>query len=370
MATLNGVPVLTPGTYAGHAVTRETLARFVENFEALRKFPAIQPRLSLGHGTSGQPAMGMVARLFVDDAATLRADCVAVPKALRDLVKSGAYNSTSAEVIFEHEGSPAWHQGCGRTVRGPRLRGLAILGSEMPACAGTSLEELRDALRLEEERLPVTDFVGPDETVRCSMPRDVPLIVTLPALPASELHLAEGPTLLAGEWREASIAEWPAGLERAIQKEVITMAEIKRNMTAPIPANAGDVSGTDNLELTFLSALEGICSTMGWDRLDPLMRQKAADIVLRESDPSLDPGMDAVSRCVSDFNPRQGGPADAVTLVPGAHARAVAIGNAARGTKQGGPPIPINQSETDPFLARMSEVIAAASKRAGTPAPC
>ena len=138
MATLNGVPVLTPGTYAGHAVTRETLARFVENFEALRKFPAIQPRLSLGHGTSGQPAMGMVARLFVDDAATLRADCVAVPKALRDLVKSGAYNSTSAEVIFEHEGSPAWHQGCGRTVRGPRLRGLAILGSQMPACAGTS----------------------------------------------------------------------------------------------------------------------------------------------------------------------------------------------------------------------------------------
>src|SRR5439155_1018799 len=145
MATLNGVPVLTPGTYAGHAVTRETLARFVENFEALRKFPAIQPRLSLGHGTSGQPAMGMVARLFV----------------------------------------------------------------------------------------------------------------ALPALPASELHLAEGPTLLAGEWREASIAERPAGLERAIQKEVITMAEIKRNMTAPIPANAGDVSGTDNLELTFLSALEG-----------------------------------------------------------------------------------------------------------------
>ena len=211
MATLNGVPVLTPGTYAGHEVTRETLARFVENFEALRPFTAIRPRLRLGHEPpSGAPSLGTAEKLYLDDAATLRADFVDVPVAIRDLVKTGAYNSTSAEVIFEHEGSPAWHQGCGRTVRGPRLRGLAILGSEMPACAGTSLEELRDALRLEEERLPVTDFVGPDETVRCSMPRDVPLIVTLPALPASELHLAEGPTLLAGEWREASIAERPA----------------------------------------------------------------------------------------------------------------------------------------------------------------
>src|SRR5205823_4248418 len=59
-------------------------------------------------------------------------------------------------------------------------------------------------------------------------------------------------------------------------------------------------------------------------------------------------------RCVSDFNPRQGGPPSAVTLAPGSHARAVAIGDASRGTRQGGPPIPINQSE-DVFLKRMSE---------------
>ena len=67
-------------------------------------------------------------------------------------------------------------------------------------------------------------------------------------------------------------------------------------------------------------------------------RQRAADIVLRESDPSLDPGLPAVARCVNDFNPRQGGPPDAVTTVANAHARAIG-----------------QMSENDTFLRRMSE---------------
>src|SRR5207245_4065922 len=130
------------------------------------------------------------------------------------------------------------------------------------ACPGTSLDDLRDALRLEEERLPVTDFVGPDETVRCSVPRDVPLVVTFPALPAAEIHLAEGPTLLAGEWQEPSLAERLATLERAIAREVIKVAEIKR-LTSPTAENAGLVSGDNNAELTFLSAVHGLLQTLG-----------------------------------------------------------------------------------------------------------
>jgi hypothetical protein len=248
---------------------------------------------------------------------------------VRDWLARGAYRSFSVELQRDWQGTTHARNGVGAEVTGPVLRRVALMGADPPAVGS-----LEDISALVAQESPVSE-----DLVRCVQMADK-ILVSIPALPASELRFAEGPTLLAGIL-EPTLQERLQRLERAIAHEVIVMKEIKRTFTAPTPANAGDVSGTDNLELTFLSAVEGVMQTFGWDRLDPSMRQRAADIVLRESDPSLDPGMEAVSRVVNDTNPRQGGFPDAVTLVPGAHATA------------------IGQMREDPFLARMSEVIAA-----------
>jgi hypothetical protein len=127
--TLKAVEVFDIGTWNGSGYTDEDLDKMVAAFAELRGI--VDPPAKLGHTDdqsiltrSGFPAAGWIESLY-RQGTKLVADIGRVPKALGDLIKSGAYRKRSSEILLD------------ASFNGKRypyvFSGLAFLGEEIPA---------------------------------------------------------------------------------------------------------------------------------------------------------------------------------------------------------------------------------------------
>jgi hypothetical protein len=201
MSQIKGAHVFSCGEYNGFTADTDTLKALVRNFHALKLYPSLTPRLVFGHDAaalfaqaSGLPSIGRVERLYIDDGNKLRADFTAVPPAVKEMCRRGAYSSFSVEIIPQFERTNAARNGV-EGVTGPYIKRIALLGADAPACH--DIEDLSQLVASEEGRPAVSD-----ECVTCTQDRDGLLHVSIPAAPrGSALQFAEGvKPLLAGEW--------------------------------------------------------------------------------------------------------------------------------------------------------------------------
>lgn len=111
--------------------TRGDLTAMAASFAELKLAGRVP--LKLGHNeeqplTDGQPALGWLDRLWLDDDDVLRGDFTQMPKIVYDAVKNGLYNFVSVELLRDvaYQGSEyPWV-----------LSAVALLGADIPAVSG------------------------------------------------------------------------------------------------------------------------------------------------------------------------------------------------------------------------------------------
>lgn len=132
MKTLD-VEILAPGKWSGVVggtvnITHANLADIVTSFSALKEL--IDVPLKFGHNkeqkmTDGQPSIGWVDSVWINDAGKLMAKFVNLPTIVANAFKNKLYRNVSIEAIFDVE-----HKG---NKYGTVLTAVALLGADMPA---------------------------------------------------------------------------------------------------------------------------------------------------------------------------------------------------------------------------------------------
>lgn len=122
------VEILAPGKWNGIPFDRARMEEVVTNFTTFKEL--VQVYLKLGHNkeqkmTDGQPALGWVEALHINEAGKLVATFVDLPSIVYNALKKKLYRNVSIEALLDVQ-----HKG---EKYGTVLTAVALLGADMPA---------------------------------------------------------------------------------------------------------------------------------------------------------------------------------------------------------------------------------------------
>lgn len=144
LKTIKGVEIFAPGKWNGDTYTEADLDGMVDAFGK----QGFRPPVKLGHKeASGSPAYGWVENLR-KQGQKLVADLVDLPETVYNDIKNRRFDTVSSEVF--------WNLTRGKDVFKRALKGVALLGAEIPAVAG--LKPLREAQFSEEAEVKTVAF--------------------------------------------------------------------------------------------------------------------------------------------------------------------------------------------------------------------
>lgn len=120
--------ILKIGKWNGLDITRKIMDEMVANFRHFKEI--LQVPLKFGHNekqkmTDGQPSLGMLADIWINESGTMMAEAVDMPEIVKNAIEKKLYKTVSIEASLEvnHKGKDY----------GAVLTGLALLGADLPA---------------------------------------------------------------------------------------------------------------------------------------------------------------------------------------------------------------------------------------------
>ena len=122
--SIDGVEIFKVGRHNGDTYTDRDLQDMIDAFDHV----GYRPPIKLGHDEkSGDRSFGWIKRIY-RRGSTLFADLMDVPASVYNLIKDRAYDAVSSEIYWDIERN-------GKKFR-RALKGLALIGAEIPGCAG------------------------------------------------------------------------------------------------------------------------------------------------------------------------------------------------------------------------------------------
>lgn len=120
--------ILAVGTWNRTPIDRPMLDNIVENFEKLKDI--VRAPLKFGHNnkqgmTDGEPALGWVSKLWVNEKNKLMATFSDMPEIVHKAIEKKRYSNVSVELIFD--------VGYKKQNYGTVLTAVALLGADLPA---------------------------------------------------------------------------------------------------------------------------------------------------------------------------------------------------------------------------------------------